>query len=109
MARCALGPGAYSFFFEKNIHAFFLRILNQKTNSTITVQLLQTLSILFENIKTETSICTWLDASPSIPTSRTLAPGRRVREAPPLMRPRQMLGSHALSTRAQTTCCPTTT
>ena len=47
-----------SFFFEKNIHSFFLKILNQKTSSTITVQLLQTLSILFENIQTETSICT---------------------------------------------------
>ena len=52
------GHGGDSFFFEKNIHSFFLKILNQKTSSTITVQLLQTLSILFENIQTETSICT---------------------------------------------------
>jgi protein CLEC16A len=57
---CVCGGGCgHSFFFEKNIHSFFLRILNQKTNSTITVQLLQTLSILFENIQTETSICAW--------------------------------------------------
>ena len=47
-----------SFFFEKNIHQYFLAILNSspRTSPHITVQLLQTLSILFENIRTETSI-----------------------------------------------------
>jgi len=46
-----------SFFFEKNIHTHFIKVLDQKTSSTVMVQLLQTLSILFENIQTDTSIC----------------------------------------------------
>jgi len=53
-----------SFFFEKSLHSYFLKILEQKTSPTIKVQLLQTLSILFENTKTETSIC-----EPSLPPS----------------------------------------
>ena len=37
--------------------SFFLKIMDQKTgNNYVCVQLLQTLNILFENIKNETSI-----------------------------------------------------
>ena len=37
--------------------SFFLKIMNQKCGSYVCVQLLQTLNILFENIRNETSIC----------------------------------------------------
>ena len=35
---------------------YFLKMMSQKSNQ-ICVQLLQTLSILFENIRNETSLC----------------------------------------------------
>jgi len=37
--------------------SFFLRIMKQKCGSYVCVQLLQTLNILFENIRNETSLC----------------------------------------------------
>ena len=37
--------------------SFFLKIMKQKCGSYVCVQLLQTLNILFENIRNETSIC----------------------------------------------------
>lgn len=39
--------------------AFFLRIMKQRSGgaSYVCVQLLQTLNILFENIRNETSLC----------------------------------------------------
>lgn len=37
--------------------SFFLNILKQKCGSYVCVQLLQTLNILFENIRNETSLC----------------------------------------------------
>lgn len=46
-----------SFFLEKNMLSFFLRIMKQKCGSYVCVQLLQTLNILFENIRNETSLC----------------------------------------------------
>ena len=46
-----------SFFLERNMLSFFLKIMNQKCGSYVCVQLLQTLNILFENIRNETSIC----------------------------------------------------
>ena len=46
-----------SFFLEKNMLSFFLRIMKQKCGSFVCVQLLQTLNILFENIRNETSLC----------------------------------------------------
>lgn len=46
-----------SFFLEKNMFAFFLNILRQKSGRYVCVQLLQTLNILFENISHETSLC----------------------------------------------------
>ncbi|XP_047476743.1 protein CLEC16A homolog isoform X2 [Penaeus chinensis] len=45
-----------SFFLEKNMLSFFLRIMKQKCGSYVCVQLLQTLNILFENIRNETSL-----------------------------------------------------
>lgn len=46
-----------SFFLEKNMLSFFLKIMKQKCGSYVCVQLLQTLNILFENIRNETSLC----------------------------------------------------
>ncbi|XP_071535234.1 protein CLEC16A homolog isoform X2 [Panulirus ornatus] len=46
----------FDFFLEKNMLSFFLRIMKQKCGSYVCVQLLQTLNILFENIKNETSL-----------------------------------------------------
>ncbi|XP_051995193.1 protein CLEC16A-like isoform X2 [Xyrauchen texanus] len=45
----------FDFFLEKNMFAFFLNILRQKSGRYVCVQLLQTLNILFENISHETS------------------------------------------------------
>lgn len=36
---------------------FFLKIMRQKCGSYVCVQLLQTLNILFENIRNQTSLC----------------------------------------------------
>ena len=47
----------FDFFLEKNMLSFFLDIMAQKCGSYVCVQLLQTLNILFENIRNETSIC----------------------------------------------------
>ncbi|GFS13850.1 protein CLEC16A-like [Elysia marginata] len=46
----------FDFFLEKNMLSFFLRYLQQKFGRYICVQLLQTLNILFENIRNETSL-----------------------------------------------------
>ncbi|XP_061604098.1 protein CLEC16A isoform X2 [Phyllopteryx taeniolatus] len=46
----------FDFFLEKNMFAFFLNILRQKSGRYVCVQLLQTLNILFENIRHETSL-----------------------------------------------------
>ncbi|XP_014476432.1 PREDICTED: protein CLEC16A isoform X3 [Dinoponera quadriceps] len=48
--------GVFDFFLEKNMLSFFLRIMKQKCGSYVCVQLLQTLNILFENIRNETSL-----------------------------------------------------
>lgn len=50
-----------SFFLEKNMLSFFLRIMKQKCGSYVCVQLLQTLNILFENIRNETSLCKFVE------------------------------------------------
>lgn len=57
---CTL-PYVFSFFLEKNMFAFFLNILRQKSGRYVCVQLLQTLNILFENISHETSLCKYLN------------------------------------------------
>lgn len=41
--------------------SFFLRIMKQKCGSYVCVQLLQTLNILFENIRNETSLCKFIE------------------------------------------------
>ncbi|CAO1405168.1 unnamed protein product [Diamesa serratosioi] len=47
----------FDFFLEKNMLSYFLHIMRQKSGSGfVCVQLLQTLNILFENIKNETSL-----------------------------------------------------
>ncbi|GAB6025945.1 hypothetical protein CHUAL_011914 [Chamberlinius hualienensis] len=46
----------FDFFLEKNMLSFFLRIMKQKCGRYVCVQLLQTLNILFENIRNETSL-----------------------------------------------------
>ena len=43
-------PRFFDFFAEKNILAHFLRIMSQKNDVTVHIQMLQTLSILMENI-----------------------------------------------------------
>lgn len=47
----------FSFFLEKNMQSYFLKILTQRCGRYVCLQLLQTLNILFENIRNETSIC----------------------------------------------------
>ena len=49
-------PGFFDFFCEKNIIGFFLKILQQKTSAKIKVQLLQTLSILVQNLASQNAI-----------------------------------------------------
>lgn len=48
----------FDFFLEKNMLSYFLHIMRQKSggSSFVCVQLLQTLNILFENIRNETSL-----------------------------------------------------
>nr|XP_020664066.1 protein CLEC16A isoform X5 [Pogona vitticeps] len=46
----------FDFFLEKNMFVYFLNILRQKSGRYVCVQLLQTLNILFENIRHETSL-----------------------------------------------------
>ena len=47
----------FDFFLERNMLSFFLKFMDQKTgNNYVCVQLLQTLNILFENIRNDTSI-----------------------------------------------------
>uniref|UniRef100_A0A914X1A1 Protein CLEC16A n=1 Tax=Plectus sambesii TaxID=2011161 RepID=A0A914X1A1_9BILA len=46
----------FDFFLEKQMLAYFLRIMKQKCGTYVCVQLLQTLNILFENIRHETSL-----------------------------------------------------
>jgi len=45
-----------SFFVEKNMWTFFLRFIRQNSGY-ISIQLLQTLNILFENLRNVTSVC----------------------------------------------------
>ncbi|KAI6652174.1 hypothetical protein LOD99_7192 [Oopsacas minuta] len=46
----------FDYFLEKNMQSFFLDILNQGEGASLSVQILQTLNILFENTHKETSI-----------------------------------------------------
>lgn len=46
----------FDYFLEKNMQTFFLKTLTQKCGRYVCLQLLQTLNILFENIRNETSI-----------------------------------------------------
>ncbi|GAM27116.1 hypothetical protein SAMD00019534_102910 [Acytostelium subglobosum LB1] len=46
----------FEFFLEKNLLGFFVAILDQKTSTEVIIQLLQTLSILVENLRSQMSI-----------------------------------------------------
>uniref|UniRef100_A0A0K8RAI8 Putative secreted protein n=1 Tax=Ixodes ricinus TaxID=34613 RepID=A0A0K8RAI8_IXORI len=50
------GERVFDFFLEKNMLSFFLKIMKQKCGRYVCIQLLQTLNILFENIRNETSL-----------------------------------------------------
>ena len=45
---------------EHNMLALFMKALAQNSDSRLTVQLLQSLSIIFENISNEMVMCQWL-------------------------------------------------
>ena len=47
----------FEYFLEKDMVTCFDKILAQKPGSFVSVQLLQTLSIMFENLKSDTAIC----------------------------------------------------
>jgi len=46
----------FEFFLEKNMFLFFINLLNSEPGNNVCVQLLQTLNILFENLRHETSL-----------------------------------------------------
>ena len=46
-----------SYFLEHGMLAYFLNYMGQKNGRSICVQILQTLNILFDNIRHETSLC----------------------------------------------------
>jgi protein CLEC16A len=47
----------FSYFLERGMLIYFLTYMRQKNGRYICVQILQTLNILFENIRDETSLC----------------------------------------------------
>lgn len=59
LSKNLMNPPLHSFFLEKNMLSYFLHIMRQKScgSSFVCQQLLQTLNILFENIRNETSLC----------------------------------------------------
>ncbi len=50
----------FSFFLERGMLTYFVNYMRQKYGRYISVQVLQTLNILFENIRHETSLCKFL-------------------------------------------------
>ena len=46
----------FEFFLEKNMFLFFINLLNSEPGNHVCIQLLQTLNILFENLRHETSL-----------------------------------------------------
>lgn len=51
----------FSYFLERGMLIYFLNYMGQKNGRYICVQILQTLNILFENIRHETSLCKLFD------------------------------------------------
>ncbi|VVC45429.1 Uncharacterised protein family FPL [Cinara cedri] len=49
-------PTIFEYFLENNMFNYFLRILDQKCGNYVCVQLLQTLNIIFENIRNKTAL-----------------------------------------------------
>ncbi len=52
----ATGSSFFDFFAEKNLLSHFVRILQQRCENRVKVQVIQTLSILFQNLSNEVSI-----------------------------------------------------
>jgi protein CLEC16A len=50
-------PFIFSYCLERGMLIYFLTYMRQKNGRYICVQVLQTLNILFENIRDETSLC----------------------------------------------------
>jgi protein CLEC16A len=48
----------FDFFLEKQMLLHFINIMKQKCGGYVNTQLMQTLNIMFENIRNETSLCT---------------------------------------------------
>lgn len=49
----------FDFFLEKNMLSYFVKIMRHKQGRFVCTQLLQTLNILFENIRQDTSLCAY--------------------------------------------------
>ncbi|KAK3848589.1 MAG: hypothetical protein J3R72DRAFT_429323 [Linnemannia gamsii] len=49
-------PSLLEHFFEQNVHWHFLKILQSKDDGTLIVQVLQTLNIMFENVRSRQSL-----------------------------------------------------
>ncbi|OAQ22695.1 hypothetical protein K457DRAFT_25847 [Linnemannia elongata AG-77] len=49
-------PSLLEHFFEQNVHWHFLKILQSKEDGTLIVQVLQTLNIMFENVRSRQSL-----------------------------------------------------
>ncbi|CAF4506650.1 unnamed protein product [Rotaria sp. Silwood2] len=47
----------FDYYLEQGLLAYFLDYMRQKNGRFICIQILQTLNILFENIRNETSLC----------------------------------------------------
>ncbi|KAF8985912.1 hypothetical protein BGZ46_000522 [Entomortierella lignicola] len=47
-------------FFEEEVHSHFLKILQSKHNGSLIVQVLQTLNIMFENVRSQESLCMYV-------------------------------------------------
>ena len=51
----------FRFFMEKQIMGEFVRILKISRTATVSLQLLQTMSIIIQNLKSEHAICNFLN------------------------------------------------
>jgi hypothetical protein len=56
-------PLFFEFFMEKQVMGEFVRILRVSKTVTVSVQLLQTMSIMIQNLKSEQAICEFIRCS----------------------------------------------
>ncbi len=88
--------GLFEFFCEKNMLALFTRFLSQKwCGPAVKQQIVQTISILAQNISNETSLCASRHVSVLALHTRTYSPSPPSRDR--------------LAPRRQIICCPITT